>query len=221
MGLASCAPCIASTSTGWPVWSIDRTSVVRAPGICSSGRPRVWSLAAPPRTLANVEGTVANLRRAEKIVGPGRTSKTLRRCSIRGSTLGESDWTRRILDVAQCKLLFDLHNVFANGLNHGYEPTEFLRNWCGTGPVYAYCRRKMITAPDGTSRLLDDHLHDVPDPYTTYWKSGCDCDSSAHGDLERGRRFPVNGNTVQQARRARSAMARGRARNRERVETAA
>ena len=44
-----------------------------------------------------------------------------------GSTLSESTWITAILSAADCDLLLDLHNVYANGLNHGYDPKAFLQ----------------------------------------------------------------------------------------------
>jgi len=226
MGLASCAPA-------------HRKYFDRMARLVDRIEPEAWSehlafvrvgdrefghLAAPPRTLANAEGTVENLRRAEEIVGTRPHVENIATLlDPPGSTMEESDWTRRILDGAQCKLLFDLHNVFANGLNHGYEPTEFLRAIGAARVRYMHIAGgKMITAPDGTSRLLDDHLHDVPDPvYDLLEEVAATATHPLTVILERDGDFPSMETLLQQTRRARSAMARGRARNRERVETAA
>ncbi|HLZ11889.1 MAG TPA: DUF692 domain-containing protein [Candidatus Acidoferrum sp.] len=188
------------------------------------GDREIGHLAAPPRTPANVDGTVENLRRAAEIVGTQPHVENIATLlDPPGSTLAESDWTRRILDGAQCELLFDLHNVFANGLNHGYEPTEFLRAIGAERIRYMHIAGgKMVAAPDGTTRLLDDHLHDVPDPvYDLLEEVAATTPHPLTVILERDGDFPSMETLLQQTRRARSAMARGRARNKARLETAA
>jgi len=226
MGLASCTP-------------VHRKYFEKMARLVDRIEPEAWSehlafvrvgdreighLAAPPRTPANVEGTVENLRRAAEIVGTRPHVENIATLlDPPGSTLAESDWTRRILDGAKCELLFDLHNVFANGFNHGYEPTEFLRA-IGTERIrYMHIAGgKMIAAPDGTTRLLDDHLHDVPDPvYGLLEEVAATAPHPLTVILERDGDFPSMETLLQQTRRARSAMARGRARNKLRLETAA
>jgi uncharacterized protein (UPF0276 family) len=45
---------------------------------------------------------------------------------IPGGTLSEIDFIVRILERAQCGMLLDIHNVYANSINHGYDPFEFI-----------------------------------------------------------------------------------------------
>lgn len=226
MGLASSAP-------------VHRKYFDRMARLVDRIEPEAWSehlafvrvgdrefghLAAPPRTPANVEGTVENLRRAEEIIGTRPHVENIATLlDPPGSTLAESDWTRRILDGADCELLFDLHNVFANGLNHGYAPTEFLRTIGAERVEYLHIAGgKMITAPDGTTRLLDDHLHDVPDPvYDLLEEVAATATHPLTVILERDGDFPSMETLLQQTRRARSALVRGRARNKAGLETAA
>jgi len=225
MGLASCGP-------------VHRKYLDRMARLVDRIEPEAWSehlafvrvgdrefghLAAPPRTAANVDGTVANLRRAAEIVGARPYVENIATLlDPPGSTLAEPDWTRKILDGAQCELLFDLHNVFANGLNHGYKPTEFLRAIGAERIRYMHIAGgKMITAPDGTTRLLDDHLHDVPDPvYELLEEVAATATHALTVILERDGDFPPMETLLRQTRRARSAMASGRARNKARQEAA-
>ena len=225
MGLASCG-------------LVHRKYLDRMARLVDRIEPEAWSehlafvrvgdrefghLAAPPRTPANVDGTIANLRRAAEIVGARPYVENIATLlDPPGSTLAEPDWTRKILDGAQCELLFDLHNVFANGLNHGYKPTEFLRAIGAERIRYMHIAGgKMITAPDGTTRLLDDHLHDVPDPvYELLEEVAATATHALTVILERDGDFPPMETLLRQTRRARSAMASGRARNKARQEAA-
>jgi uncharacterized protein (UPF0276 family) len=45
---------------------------------------------------------------------------------IPGATMTEIDFILRILERAQCGLLLDVHNVYANSINHGYDPYQFI-----------------------------------------------------------------------------------------------
>ncbi|MBU8895765.1 DUF692 domain-containing protein [Corallococcus sp. M34] len=41
-------------------------------------------------------------------------------------TLDEADFIRRVVEGADCGLLLDLHNVYCNAVNHGYDAYRFL-----------------------------------------------------------------------------------------------
>lgn len=188
------------------------------------GEQEIGHLAAPPRTAANVEGTAENLFRATRIVGSKPCVENIATLlDPPGSTMAESEWVRKILDSAGCDLLFDLHNVYANGLNHQYSPSDYL-DAIGVERIrYLHIAGgKMIAAPDGRSRLLDDHLHDVPDPvYSLLEEVAATALHPLTVILERDGDFPAMDTLLEQTRKARSAMAKGRARNRARLENAA
>lgn len=131
-----------------------------------SGGFEIGHLAAPPRTPQNVEATVENLSRAAKVVGSRPMVENIATLvDPPGSSLSEAQWISAILEQSGCDLLLDLHNVFANGFNHGYDPAEFLSQIPADriGAIHL-AGGQFITAPDGRQALLDDHRHDVPDP---------------------------------------------------------
>src|SRR5712664_778337 len=102
-------------------WS-EHLAFVRGGGI------EIGHLAAPPRTADTLEGAAKNLSRASALVGSKPIVENIATLiDPSGSTLSESAWISGILASADCNLLLDLHNVYANGLNHGYDPKEFLR----------------------------------------------------------------------------------------------
>jgi uncharacterized protein (UPF0276 family) len=217
MGLASCAP-VAQKFLDHMARLVDRV------------RPECWSehlafvrggdleighLAAPPRTMQNVEGAAQNLCRTAKAIGTKPLMENIATLiEPPGSTLGESAWIRGILDAADCDMLLDLHNVFANGTNHGYDPSEFVRQLPAERiRIIHIAGGKLVAAPDGTMRVLDDHLHDVPDPVFSLLEEVATISPNALTViLERDGAYPSMPELLAQIGRARQAVARGRSR---------
>jgi len=188
-------------------WS-EHLAFVRAGGI------EIGHLAAPPRTLQNVECASQNIRRAAEIVGAKPSMENIATLIVPpGSELPESAWTAAILEAADCDLLLDLHNVLANGSNHSYNPASFL-NEIPSERIRGIhiAGGRFISAPDGRSRLLDDHLHDVPDPvFDLLQQTAATCPNPLTVILERDGAYPPIPELLGQLRRARLALTRGRA----------
>ncbi len=137
-------------------WS-EHLAFVRVPGI------EIGHLAAPPRTLETAEGAAQNLRRAARIVGSLPLVENV--ASLMrppGSTLPEAEWIRLILEASGAELLLDLHNLYANAMNEGEDPTQRLLAFPldRVGQVHVAGGR-WIGAP-GALKRLDDHLHPTP-----------------------------------------------------------
>ena len=217
MGLASTAP-------------VHVRHLERMARLCEQVRPESWSehlafvraggieidhLAAPPRTPRNVEAAANNIRRAVELIGSKPQLENIATLiDPPGSTLSEPAWINSILADADCDLLLDLHNVLANGLNHGYDPFDFLSQIPPSRVRSIHIAGgRFISTPDGTVRLLDDHFHDVPDPVFDLLEET----AAASSDpliviLERDGDFPSMQILLGQMRQARQSLARGRAR---------
>lgn len=198
-------------------WS-EHLAFVRAGGI------EIGHLAAPPRSPASVDATAANLRRAQTSVGAKPLVENIATLiDPPASTLTESAWLNAILSSSNCDLLLDLHNVLANGLNHGYDPFEFIRQIPSSRIAAIHIAGgKFIAAPDGSQRLLDDHFHDVPDPVFDLLE-----ETAAHAPgpltviLERDGDYPSMDCLLAQISQARLALAKGRGRRTRLVEAGA
>ncbi len=189
-------------------WS-EHLAFVRGGGI------EIGHLAAAPRTADTLEGAAENLSRAAALVGSKAIMENIATLiDPSGSTLSESAWISGILASADCNLLLDLHNVYANGLNHGYDPKAFLRQIpAARFRAIHIAGGKFISAPDGRQRLLDDHLHDVPDPVFELLEEAAVLSPNALTViLERDGAYPSMGCLLAQMDLARQALARGRAR---------
>jgi uncharacterized protein (UPF0276 family) len=189
-------------------WS-EHLAFVRGGGV------EIGHLAAPPRTAATVEGTARNVARARAVVGTRPLLENIATLmDPPGSDRDEATWIAEIVTATDTELLLDLHNLHANAINFGYDAGDFLDRI----PVAAVRAvhlggGKWISASSGERRLLDDHLHDVPDPVFDLL-----ADLAARAPrpltvvLERDGEYPPTECLLQELDRARLALQRGRAR---------
>ena len=175
----------------------------------------IGHLAAAPRTQETVEAASENLSLATALIGSKPVMENIATLiDPPGSALSESYWVTAILAAADCDLLLDLHNVYANGLNLGYDPRAFLRQLPPERiKMIHIAGGKFISAPDGRPRLLDDHLHDVPDPVFELLEDAAALSPNpVTVILERDGAYPSMDCLLFQIRMARKALARGRQR---------
>ena len=199
--------------------------------LCEDVRPVSWSehlafvrgggfeighLAAPPRSAATVDGAIANLRRARAIVGVApQVENVATLIDPPGSDRGEATWVSEIVRNSESDLLLDLHNLYANSINFNFDPVDYIA--CipreRIGAVHL-AGGKWVGRPKAR-RLLDDHLHDVPDPvFQLLEEVGARATQPLTVILERDGDFPPIEWLIDQLDRARAAVARGRARQR-------
>jgi uncharacterized protein (UPF0276 family) len=200
-------------------WS-EHLATVRAGGI------EIGHLAAAPRTAATIDATAANLARAAAVVGSRPMVENIATLmDPPASDCAEVEWVSSVLGASDCDLLLDLHNVYANSVNFGFDPTAYIEaldpervgaihlaggSWIG-GPAEAIGGPAEAGHYSGDRRYLDDHLHDVPDPvYDLLVKVGARVQRPLTVILERDGRFPPMRRLLRQLDRARAALAEGR-----------
>jgi hypothetical protein len=185
-------------------WS-EHLAFVRGGGV------EIGHLAAPPRHAGTVEGAARNLARARAVVGSAPLVENVATLlDPPGSTCEEAFWIADILTASGCALLLDLHNLYANASNFNFDPLEYLASL----PME---RIAAIHLAGGQwisgQRLLDDHLHDVPDPvYELLSEVGARVPQSLTVILERDGQYPSIAHLLAQLERAREALAAGRRR---------
>ena len=189
-------------------WS-EHLAFVRGGGL------EIGHLAAPPRTNATVEGAAWNLTAAKKIVGAMPLVENIATLiDPPASQLSEADWTSEILAVANCNLLLDLHNLYANAVNFGFDPYDFIDRMPQEKirAIHLAGGRWIKAKTTDERRLLDDHLHDVPE--TVYDLLEYTVAKTSHPltvILERDGRYPPIEILLNQLDRARDALRRVRA----------
>jgi uncharacterized protein len=186
-------------------WS-EHLAFVRAGGV------EIGHLAAPPRTSATVDGTAANLGRALKAVGTiPLVENVATLIDPPGSDRTEEEWVAGVLAASGGDLLLDLHNLHANAVNFGFDPRSFLDRLPPDRVAAIHLAGGRWIGAGGGRRLLDDHLHDVPDPvYDLLREAGQRFLRPLTVILERDGAYPDIASLLAQLDRAREALAAGR-----------
>ena len=216
--------------------AVERKRLEDTARLCDEVRPAFWSehlafvrgggieighLAAPPRTAATIEGAAANLWRARQIVGAAPLVENIATLiDPPGSDRDEFAWITAILSASDGKLLLDLHNLYANAFNFGYDPFRFLAALPPERISAVHLAGGRWVSALGERRWLDDHLHDVPAPvYELLTAVGVHVPQPLTVILERDGHYPPMASLLAELDRAREALAAGRAR-RKRLEAA-
>ena len=127
-----------------------------------SGSIEIGHLAAPPRNDRTLEGLMRNLDDARRIVGTLPLLENV--ASLIDPPLSdytEAAWLQTIIRTAGVDLLLDLHNLHTNAHNFGFDECEVLQALPAEriGAIHLAGGRVIAGG-----RILDDHLHEVPDP---------------------------------------------------------
>lgn len=188
-------------------WS-EHLAFVRAGGI------ELCHLAAPPRSDAVVDGLCANLRRARQIVG---TVPALENVATLldppGSTCDELTWLSGVVRSTGAPLLLDLHNVWTNAVNLGYDAKAFVRALPLERVSTIHIAGGMDTVDPATRRTfrIDDHCHDVTsDVLELLTIVGERAHHQLTVVLERDGAFPPFGDLLVELQRTREALDAGR-----------
>lgn len=208
---------------------VDMKRLDRMARLCEELRPEFWSehlafvrgggveighLATPPRTEATIEGTLANLVQARSVVGTlPAVENVATLIDPPGSAFDEPVWVSDILRGSDAQLLLDLHNLYANATNFGFDAREFIRRVPSEQIGAVHLAGGKWIGPSGARRLLDDHLHDVPDSvYELLTEVGARAPQSLTVIIERDGDFPAIESLLCELDRARQALAQGRER---------
>jgi uncharacterized protein len=189
-------------------WS-EHLAFVRAGGI------EIGHLAAPPRTRATIDGALANIGLATRIVGIAPALENIATLiDPPTSTHDEPSWTRSIVQGARTSLLLDLHNLYANALNFGRDPLDLLAAMpLESVRTVHLSGGKWIIAPSGGERLLDDHLHAPPRAvYALLTELAARVSHPLEVIIERDGEYPPIQELLDQIRLARAALSIGRLR---------
>lgn len=188
-------------------WS-EHLAFVRGGGI------EIGHLAAPPRTEATVEGARRNLAAAQHIVGTMPFVENVATLiDPPGSAMSEVAWTAGILTETHCAMLLDLLNLYANAVNFGFDPYDYIEQLPANQiRVIHLAGGRWITAKSNQERrLLDDHLHDVPEQvYELLSHVGSRTAHDITVILERDGRYPPMEVLTAQLERARAVLQRAR-----------
>lgn len=78
-----------------------------------------------------------------------------------GQELTELEFTKAVLELADCKLLLDVNNIYVNSVNHGYDAFAFLTGLPTQRIAYGHVAGHY---KEHDQLLIDTHGADVADP---------------------------------------------------------
>ena len=187
-------------------WS-EHLAFVRGGGV------EIGHLAAPPRSVATLEGLVRNVARARRIVGAlPELENVASPIDPPGSQLGEPEWLATTLSACEAPLLLDLHNLHANAINFGFDPIACLEALPleRVATVHVAGGRR-VRARSGAERILDDHAHPVPrEVHALLHALGARTRHGIDVILEREAELPPVGVLLDEVAALRATLARGR-----------
>jgi uncharacterized protein (UPF0276 family) len=212
------------------VTPVDRKRLQKMARLMDRVQPESWSehlafvragdieighLAAPPMTSDTIENTAANLAAARAIVGSSPLMENIATLIYPpASDRDEPAWLCETMTAADGGLLLDLHNLFANSINFGLDPSEFLARLPAhrIHSVHISGGQWIDAGNAAEPRILDDHRHDPPDPvYELLAELASRCPNPLTVILERDGDYPPIEHLLAQLDRARAALKRGRA----------
>jgi uncharacterized protein (UPF0276 family) len=192
-------------------WS-EHLAFVRA------GEIEIGHLAAPVRNRKTLDGTLRNLARATETVGSMPALENVATLiDPPGSEMTEAEWLAALLEAEpRLELLLDLHNVYANAINFGFDPSAFLAAIPLERVRAIHIAGGKMLEPDPADprkkeHLLDDHLHPVPDPvYDLLAEVPSASNQPLTVILERDGEYPPMAELLAELDAARVAITRGR-----------
>lgn len=216
LGLASSVP-------------VERDRLEQTARLCDEVKPLSWSehlafvrgggveighLAAPPRCDETIEGTLDNLRLAQSTVGVSPLVENVATLiDPPMSRYDEATWISKIISNSQSDLLLDLHNLHTNAVNFKFDPFDFITRIPMNRVKAIHLAGGKWVGKGSETRILDDHLHDVPDPvYALLEEVGARTETGLTVIIERDGQFPPIESLLEELDRARQAVSRGRAR---------
>ena len=116
-------------------------------------------LAPLPFTREAVEVVCRNVERWREAIGLPLLLENIAYLVPWPGELTEAQLIAEVLDRADCELLLDLHNVYANATNHRYDPIEFLASL----PLRRVREIHLAGGHEDGRYRIDSHAGPVPD----------------------------------------------------------
>jgi uncharacterized protein (UPF0276 family) len=88
---------------------------------------QLYDLMPIPFTEEAVHYVAGRIRRSQEILGRRMAVENVSYYAPSDSTLSETEFTRAVLDEADCDLLLDINNIVVNSINHRYDAQAFMQ----------------------------------------------------------------------------------------------
>jgi uncharacterized protein (UPF0276 family) len=121
----------------------------------------LYDLMPIPFTEEAVKYVADRIKRTQEILERTIAVENVSYYAAPGQEMKEIEFVRAVLEEADCGLLLDVNNIYVNGINHHYEPEEFLKALPAERVVYFHVAGHYVEAED---LRVDTHGADVCDP---------------------------------------------------------
>ena len=121
----------------------------------------LYDLMPIPYTEAAVEWVAARIRRAQDILGRRIAIENVSCYATPGAEMSEAEFTKAVLERADCELLLDVNNVYVNSVNHRYDAAQFIAAIPADRVAYMHIAGHYNEAPD---LIVDSHAAPIIDP---------------------------------------------------------
>jgi len=108
----------------------------------------LYDLMPIPFTEEAVLHVASRVRRVQEILERRIALENVSYYAAPGREMSEIEFLNAVISEADCDLLLDVNNVYVNGINHGYDPLEFLRQVPGGRIAYAHVAGHHVEAAD-------------------------------------------------------------------------
>ncbi|GAA5524066.1 UPF0276 protein CCNA_03000 [Microbulbifer aestuariivivens] len=126
-----------------------------------SDHGHLYDLLPIPFTEEAVRYVAERIQRVQDALGQRIAMENVSYYAAPGCEMSELEFINAVLNEADCALLLDVNNIYVNGINHGYDPLEFLRGLPGHRIAYAHVAGHYDEAED---LKVDTHGAPVIDP---------------------------------------------------------
>ncbi len=106
--------------------------------------------------------------------------------SYRQSEMSEWAFYRAVAEEADCLMLLDINNIYVSAVNHGFDPTEYLRGV----PVERVWQFHLAGHTDYGDYIVDTHDHPVVDPVWDLYRQAVARFGVVSTMIERDDNFP-------------------------------
>ncbi len=121
----------------------------------------LYDLMPIPFTAEAVDYVAGRISQIQDFLGQRIAMENVSYYAAPQQEMSELEFTRAVLEKADCSLLLDVNNIYVNSINHGYDALEFLRGLPGDRIVYGHIAGHYDEADD---LRVDTHGADVIDP---------------------------------------------------------
>jgi len=121
----------------------------------------LYDLMPIPFTAEAVRHVAGRVRQVQDILERRIALENVSYYAAPGQEMSEIDFINAVLEEADCALLLDVNNIHVNGINHRYDPVEFLEALPAERIAYGHIAGHYVEAED---LRVDTHGADVIDP---------------------------------------------------------